>query len=221
MLWLHWMGISSHSVWRRPQRTDASWCKLIHPRASTTMAKSAQSFPALTTRRLNLRRVEARDAPALHACFGDLDAMQFWNFPASRTMGDTEKILTWLSKTSSPYDHLAWAISERSNDQCIGMVNYNRRDARNRRLEIGYIVARKHQRNGIGSEAVQALLDYCAEKLSVHRLDALIHPDNTASIRLVERLGFHCEGGPLTDYWCVDGRFLSVMIYARINPGSS
>src|SRR5258708_31880718 len=103
--------------------------------ASTSMAKSAQSFPALTTRRLNLRRVEPRDAAALHACFGDLEAMQFWNFPASTTMGDTEKVLAWLSKTSSPYDHLAWAIAERSKDQCIGMVNYHHRDARNRRLE--------------------------------------------------------------------------------------
>ena len=35
----------------------------------------------------------------------------------------------------------------------------------------------------------------------MHRIEALIHPDNVASIRLVERLGFRCEGGPLRDRW--------------------
>ncbi|HLQ93590.1 MAG TPA: GNAT family protein, partial [Xanthobacteraceae bacterium] len=72
---------------------------------------------------------------------------------------------------------------------------------------------------GIGTEAVQALLDYCTDKLDVHRVDALIHPDNIASIRLVKRLEFRCEGGPLTDYWRLGDRYLSVMIYARINLG--
>lgn len=52
--------------------------------------------------------------------------------------------------------------------------------------------------------------------LEVHRVDALIHPDNIASIRLVERLGFRCKGGPLTDYWCIGDKFLSVMVYALV-----
>ena len=183
------------------------------------MAKTVATFPTLTTKRLNMRRVEPRDAIALHTCFGDHEAMRFWNIPASTAVRDTEKITAWLGKTSSPYDHFAWAIVDRSNDQCVGMVNYHHREARDRRLEIGYIVARKHQGKGIGTEAVQALLDYCTDKLDVHRVDALIHPDNIASIRLVKRLGFRCEGGPLTDYWRLGDRYLSVMIYARINLG--
>jgi ribosomal-protein-alanine N-acetyltransferase len=44
---------------------------------------------------------------------------------------------------------------------------------------------------------VQAVLDYCAGALHVHRIEALIHPENVASTRLVERLEFRCEGGPL------------------------
>jgi ribosomal-protein-alanine N-acetyltransferase len=94
------------------------------------------------------------------------------------------------------------------------MVNYHRRDAHHRRLQLGYIVAPKHQRCGFGTEAVRAVLDYCAGALHVHRIEALIHPDNVNSTRLVERLGFHCEGGPLRDYWRVGDGYASVMIYA-------
>ena len=183
------------------------------------MAKSADTFPTLVTRRLRLRQFEPHDAASLHACFGDQDAMRFWNFPACKTMAETEKALRWLSKTTSPYDHLAWAVCKKSHDQCIGMVNYHHRDARNRRLELGYIIATKHQRKGFGAEIVRAVLKYCVNELDVHRVEALIHPDNVASTRLVEGLGFCCEGGPLTDYWRVGDRYVSIMIYAFINDG--
>ena len=96
------------------------------------------------------------------------------------------------------------------------MVNYHHREAGNRRLEIGYVIAPRHQGKGFGREAVAALIDHCSGPLGVHRIDALIEPDNLASIALAESLGFRCEGGPLSDYWRVGERWLSPMIYARI-----
>lgn len=182
-----------------------------------SLAKAPEKVPAFTTRRLRLRPFEPRDVVGLHTCFGDQDAMRFWNFPPVKTIAETEKALRWLRKTTSPYDHLAWSICRKTNDQCIGMVNYHHRDARNRRLELGYIVAPKHQHNGFGTEAVQAIVSYCTDELQAHRIEALIHPDNVASKRLIERLGFRCEGGPLRDYWRVGDRYVSVLIYAKIN----
>jgi [ribosomal protein S5]-alanine N-acetyltransferase len=182
------------------------------------MPKPKESFPVLTTERLCLRQFESRDKAGLHACFGDAEAMRYWNFPASKTIVETERTLKWLSKTTSPYDHFAWAIAKRSNDHCIGMVNYHHREVRNRRLEIGYIITPEYQRNGFGREAVEALVRYCTDKLGVHRIEAFIHPENIASIQLAKRTGFRCEGGPLTDYWCVGEKYLSVMVYALIDP---
>jgi len=53
--------------------------------------------------------------------------------------------------------------------------------------------------------------------LDVRRVQALIHTDNSASIRLAERLGFRCEGRPLTDYWRVRKTYMSVMLYALLS----
>ena len=85
-----------------------------------------------------------------------------------------------------------------------------------KKLEIGYILAPAQQGRGLMTEAVAALVAYCFGELAVHRIEALIHPDNTASIRLVERLGFLCEGGPLRDRGAEDDGYMSVMMYARI-----
>lgn len=179
------------------------------------MAKPSQ-FPQLETRRLRLRQFEPRDVQGLHECVGNAEAMRYWNMPASRSLAETEKTLSWLGKTTSPYEYLAWAIADRRQDRCIGMVNYHHREARNRRLEIGYCLAPLHQGKGLATEAVKAVVDYCQGSLGVHRIEAMIHVDNAASMRLVERLGFRCEGGPLRDYWCVDDAYASVMAYALV-----
>jgi ribosomal-protein-alanine N-acetyltransferase len=140
------------------------------------VAKTSQTFPTLATKRLRLRQFEARDLQGLHACFGDPDAMRYWNFPACKTEAETEPKLHYLAKTTSPNDYLAWAVAEKRSDHCIGMVNYHHREARNRRLEIGYIVMPARQGQGLGAEAVAALVEYCLESLAVHRIEALSIP---------------------------------------------
>jgi ribosomal-protein-alanine N-acetyltransferase len=180
------------------------------------MASSSDRFPVLTTTRLRLRRIEPRDVDTLHACFSDPQAMRYWDVPPSANLADTRRMANWLGKTTSPYDHLAWAVADQADDLCIGMVNYHHREARNDRLEVGYILAPAQQRRGLMTEAMQALLAYCFEELAVHRVQALIHPDNAASIALAERLGFRCEGGPLRDYWRVGDGYMDVMLYALL-----
>jgi ribosomal-protein-alanine N-acetyltransferase len=182
------------------------------------MAKAdrAGAHPTLITKRLRLRQFAARDVESMHACFGDPDAMRYWNFPPCKTRAETQRWVKILAKNTSPYAFLAWAVADKRSDRCIGMINYHHREAQNRRLELGYILAPAHQGRGLMTEAVEALLAYCFEELNVHRVHALIHPDNAASIRLVMRLGFRCEGGPLRDYWRVGDEYASVMMYALL-----
>jgi [ribosomal protein S5]-alanine N-acetyltransferase len=180
------------------------------------MASPTKSFPELLTTRLRLRQFELRDVDGLHACFGDPDAMRYWTFPACETTTETARWVRILAKASSPYESLAWAVADKRSDRCIGMVIYHHREAHNQRLEIGYILAKAQRGRGLMAEALQALLTYCFAALDVHRVEAMVHPDNTPSLRLVERLGFRPEGGPLRDFWRVGDRFESVMVYGLL-----
>lgn len=180
------------------------------------MAPANRMFPELVTARLRLRRFEPKDVDGLHACFGDPDAMRFWTFPASATTKETARWVKILAKTSSPYTTLAWAVADRRSDHCIGMVIYHHREARNHRLEIGYFLTKARRGLGLMDEALQAVITHCFEQLDVHRVEAMVHPDNISSIRLLERLGFRLEGGPLRDFWRVGGHYRSVMVYGLI-----
>ena len=51
------------------------------------------------------------------------------------------------------------------------------------------------------TEAGRALLRHLIDDLGVHKVEALIRPDNKPSAALAKRLGFRLEGGPIRDRW--------------------
>src|SRR3954468_1747315 len=86
---------------------------------------------------------------------------------------------------------------------------------RSRRAAIGYIIDPARQRQGLATEAVAAMLGFCFGELRLHRVQAFIHPDHTASRTLVEKLGFRCEG-LLRDNLRVGDDWRSDMLYALL-----
>jgi len=59
---------------------------------------------------------------------------------------------------------------------------------------LGYEVFHPYQGQGYRREGLKLLLIEAFEKLNLHRLEANIQPENTASIRLVANAGFIKEG---------------------------
>jgi ribosomal-protein-alanine N-acetyltransferase len=59
---------------------------------------------------------------------------------------------------------------------------------------LGYYALAPHAGHGYMSEAFGMLLDVVFRALRLHRVEANVQPDNAASLRLVERVGFAREG---------------------------
>lgn len=59
---------------------------------------------------------------------------------------------------------------------------------------IGYFVGAPFFRQGYATEALQHILRFAFRHLKLHRLEANIQAHNVASISLVKRAGFTCEG---------------------------
>jgi RimJ/RimL family protein N-acetyltransferase len=168
--------------------------------------------PSFTTARLRIRPLLAGDARGLHTCYGDPRAMPFWDFPATRDLAETEARM-WGSDT---HRFAAWAVLAKDSERFLGMMCVHHREAWNRRLEIGYILARRYWRKGLMSEALTPFLRYCFAELTCHRIEASIEPENTASRRLAEKLGFRAEG-IMRGRLCVEGKFRNVVMYALLD----
>ncbi len=85
-----------------------------------------------------------------------------------------------------------WALIERATGQLIGRAGLHNPEGWPG-LEAGWLLARDRWGHGFATEAGHAILAYAFTRLSADHLISLIHPANTASIRVAERLGEHLE----------------------------
>lgn len=60
-------------------------------------------------------------------------------------------------------------------------------------IEIGYWLAPDYWGKGLATEAAQAVLRYGFGRLGLLRIVAVAHPENQASIRVLEKLGMAFE----------------------------
>lgn len=82
-----------------------------------------------------------------------------------------------------------------------------------RSAHIGYWIDRGHAGRGITPLAVAVLGDYCWRELNLHRIEIAIRPENQASLRVVEKLGFRHEG-QRPGYLHIDGDWRDHLVYA-------
>lgn len=60
--------------------------------------------------------------------------------------------------------------------------------------QLGYWVSERVAGQGVTPTAVALATDYCFQQLQLHRMEICIRPENAASLRVVDKLGFRYEG---------------------------
>lgn len=80
---------------------------------------------------------------------------------------------------------------------------------------LGYWIGAPYARRGYMGAAVRAVIPFAFRTLRLHRLEAACIPENTASLRLLERTGFTREGYA-REYLCINGVWQDHLLYARI-----
>lgn len=179
------------------------------------MATSVKKQPTLDTERLRLRPFRASDIKTMHALYADPENLRYWGVSPSPDLDSTRKMMRW-HLGYHPAHYVIWAVEERSSKRVVGMINYHRRELREKRVDVGWLILPEYQSKGYMTEAGRALLRHLIDKLKVHKVEALIRAENKPSQALAKRLGFRLEGGPIRDRWFVSGHWHSVLIYGLI-----
>lgn len=81
--------------------------------------------------------------------------------------------------------------------------------------EISYMLDEARHGRGLGTRAVRLLVAKLFRETDLHRLYALISPENTPSVRIVERLGFTREG-LMREHYFIQGRRVDELVYGLL-----
>ena len=84
------------------------------------------------------------------------------------------------------------AVCLKENNKLIGNIYFAKQEFKT--WEIGYVFNRSYQGKGYATEAAKAVIAYGFHTRGARRIVAMCNPLNTASWRLLERLGMRREG---------------------------
>jgi RimJ/RimL family protein N-acetyltransferase len=146
------------------------------------------AVPVLTTPRLTLRPRRDADAEALYPVLSDPAVMRWWSRAPLESLEATR---AYLARDATG-DWRAWFITLTGDDRAIGWVSTGEK-RQGGVSEIGYILSPAVQGQGIAREALSAVIDRLFAE-GKRRVFADTDPENAASNRLLETLGFRREG---------------------------
>jgi RimJ/RimL family protein N-acetyltransferase len=146
----------------------------------------ARSIP---TERLTVRAFRPEDAGDLYAY---LSRPEVYHFEPGEPL-DWQQAQTRALEMSTAPDF--WAVELRAAGRVIGQVYFSQTEPQHLMTwELGYILSPDYQRQGYASEAAAALVQVGLAAAGIHRVVAHCNPENLASWKLLEKIGFRREG---------------------------
>ncbi|WP_086826312.1 GNAT family N-acetyltransferase [Allokutzneria sp. NRRL B-24872] len=148
----------------------------------------------MLTERLALRQFRRADAEVVRAYRSDPEVARYQSWEAPLSTVDAEELVAEFAALDP--DEPGWfqyAVELRDCGELIGDVGVNLHENR-MQAEIGFTFARRHQGRGHATEAVSRVVDHLLVSQGLRRVSAECDARNTASARLLERVGFRQEG---------------------------
>ena len=148
------------------------------------------AIPEIETQRLMLRRatVDHLDVWAAKV-FGDPEVMRYLPKRDMTPYARAERALNNYNRLWASHQLGGWVITEKSTGQFVGHCHISYLDETNE-FELGYCLSRAFWGKGIATEAARAATRYAFESRGLEQMMALTLPDNKASQKVLEHIGF-------------------------------
>ncbi|HKA16280.1 MAG TPA: GNAT family N-acetyltransferase [Myxococcota bacterium] len=148
--------------------------------------------PELETERLRLRQFRESDLAAYARITGDAETMRFLARGAPFERDAAWRSLGYILGHWRIRGHGLWAVEEKASGALVGRIGLVRPDGWPG-LEVAWLVARERWGEGFATEGARAALDHAFSILGARRAISLIAPENSASIRVAEKLGMRFD----------------------------
>jgi ribosomal-protein-alanine N-acetyltransferase len=147
----------------------------------------------IRTERLTIRAFTIEDVPAIHAAlYSDPTAMHF--IGGAHTVERTRQGIAGYIEHQRAKGYSFWAVTEMESDQVIGEAGLYPMNGVGPDIELGYALGTAWWGRGYATEAARAIMQTAFDALDAERVVAVARRENTASLHVLEKLGFRREG---------------------------
>jgi ribosomal-protein-alanine N-acetyltransferase len=148
----------------------------------------------LETDRLVLRHLVVDDAADLYRIYSDPETMKFMGKAPVSVAEERQYIQSHIAHHYEKYGVGLFATVLKENNRLIGRCGLMRKQIENTaEVEVAYLLDREYWGKGLATEAAEAIIEHGCAKYGFRRIVAIVHPHNTASIRIAEKIGMRYE----------------------------
>ncbi len=175
-------------------------------------------FPVIETERLVLREVVDGDAERLFEIHWDQRWMEWWGADVPIDVEETRQLIdAWKSWRRTPNPGVRWGLQIAGESELVGTCGLFKWNRNWDSCSTSYEIATWRSGQGYMTEAMSAVLEWGADNMSLNRVEALVHPSNSPSKGLLERLGFEYEGR-LRQAARWGGQYRDLLLMAKVSP---
>jgi [ribosomal protein S5]-alanine N-acetyltransferase len=143
----------------------------------------------LETPHLILRPFEDSDVEAAHLWFSDPEVFRFYTYGPYHSLEETAEHIRQYRIHYAKHGFGKCVVVERATGTSIGDAGLSVSEDTGE-IYVGYKLARSHWGRGLATEAALAWINYGFNQLAATRIGAFVHPQNAASIRVIQKLEF-------------------------------
>ncbi|MGD8829187.1 MAG: GNAT family N-acetyltransferase [Pseudomonadales bacterium] len=144
---------------------------------------------AFETARLSFRAFEPEDLDELARISGDSETSRYVGEGQPLTRAQTREWIENSRRNVAEHGYGTGAVVLRSTGALIGWAGIARPGDGTEEIIYGF--DRPHWGQGLGGELLAGLVQWAVGRLGFRELRATVHPDNTASVAMLERQGFN------------------------------
>ena len=144
------------------------------------------------TERCIVRETVPEDVESFYEIYRDKEITRYMENLFEDREKERQYIRDYIEKVYGFYGFGMWTVCLKETGEVIGRVGLSMREGFDE-PELGYVIGKKWQRQGLAEEVCREILVYGREELGFERVRVLMHPENAASEHLCRKLGFCCK----------------------------
>lgn len=145
-------------------------------------------IPTVKTANLNLRAFSEKDTDDLHHILMGDHVLQYFPNGSPPSREQVSKMILNLLKHWDEHGYGLWAVESRPTGELMGRSGLQYLTDTNE-VEVDFILGTQFWGQGFATEAGQASLQYGFENLELDMMVGIVHTDNVASQRVLEKIG--------------------------------
>lgn len=129
-------------------------------------------------------------------------------------VSDEEAFIESILETMEQTKEYVFCI--RKSGDFAGLISFVKADKLNRKIELGYWISKKYQKQGIVTKSVERLCEFAFNDMGMNRVQIRCAVENQYSKNIPKRLGFNFEGIERQGEYVSEGLFRDLEVYSKL-----